>query len=191
MEKEGSFLDELIQEAEKNEDKQTLAYYDLMLLEIQRLQNQIADNFTEADKEKRIIDDWALRKNSLLQGRVIWLERKLEGFIREEKEKTIDMPNGILKFHKKPDKIEITDLSLFLKKAKPEMLTVIPEQIKPDINKIKAYIKTKPVPEGVTVTEGKEEFTYKLKNIKEVNNNAREEETRTGSEQASSLRIVV
>ena len=39
--------------------------------------------------------------------------------------------------HKKPDRVEIEDLDLFLKKAKPEMLTIIPEQVKPDMNKIK------------------------------------------------------
>ena len=45
--------------------------------------------------------------------------------------------------HKKPDKVEIENLELFLSKSKPEMLTVIPEQVKPDLNKIKNYIKSK------------------------------------------------
>ena len=53
--------------------------------------------------------------------------------------------------HKKPDKVEIEDIDLFLKKAKPEMLTVVPEQVKPDLNKIKNYIKSKPVPPGIKV----------------------------------------
>ena len=31
------------------------------------------------------------------------------------------------------------------------------------MNKIKNYIKSKPVPPGIKITEGKEEFTYKLR----------------------------
>jgi len=112
---------------------------------------------------------------------------KLEAFIKEKKEKTIALPNGRLKMHKKPDKVEIEDIDLFLKKAKPEMLTVVPESYKPDMNKIKNYIKTKPVPPGVKITEGKEEFSYKLNGV----NDGREEETGTGIKQNNELRAVV
>ena len=87
--------------------------------------------------------------------------------------------------HKKPDKVEITDIELFLSNAKPNMLTVIPETVKPDLNKIKAFVKIKSVPLGVTVTEGKEEFTYKLKG----QNDAGEEET--GAEQTRQLRAAI
>ncbi len=89
--------------------------------------------------------------------------------------------------HKKPDRVEIEDLELFLKKAKPEMLSIIPEQLKPDLNKIKNYIKNKPVPPGVKVIEGKEEFSYKLNGEE----NGREKETGAGAEQDSKLRAVV
>ena len=50
------------------------------------------------------------------------------------------------------------------------MLTIIPEQIKPDIAKIKAYMHKNYSPTGVagvTVTEGKEEFSYKIKEAQE------------------------
>jgi hypothetical protein len=90
--------------------------------------------------------------------------------------------------HKKPDKIEVEDLELFLKKAKPEMLTVIPEQVKPNLNKIKSYIKTKPVPKGIKLIEGKEEFSYKLNGEE---SNGRKKETGTGTEQDPDLRAVV
>ncbi len=89
--------------------------------------------------------------------------------------------------HKKPDKVEIEDLDLFLKKAKPEMLTVVPESYKPDMNKIKAYIKSKPVPPGIKVIEGKEEFSYKLNGV----NDGRKKETGAGAEQNNELRVVV
>ena len=184
---ENNFLDELLKQAETVESEKTEAYYDLMLLQIKTLNAQIQKNFIQAEKECGIINNWALTRNTMLTERVRLLELKLKAFILETKQKTIDLPNGVLKMHKKPDKVEITDIELFLSNAKPNMLTVIPETVKPDLNKIKAFVKTKPVPLGVTVTEGKEEFTYKLKG----QNDAGEEETGARAEQTSQLRAAI
>lgn len=184
---EVNFLDELIRESELKEDEQTEAYFDLLLLQIKQLQKQITYNFSEAEKECSMINSFVLHKNTQLQERIKWLELKLEAFIKEREDKTIILPNGTLKMHKKPDKVEIENLELFLSKAKPEMLTVIPEQVKPDLNKIKNYIKTKPVPPGVKITEGKEEFSYKLNGEE----NGREKETGIRTEQTNNLRVIV
>lgn len=165
---ESNFLEELLLEAEQKEIKQTQAYFDLILIEIGKLQSQIEVNFAEAEKEIEIIKEWSLNKNSKLQDKIDFLSRKLEAYIREECKKTIELPHGDLRFHKKPDKVEVADLELFLKSATSDMIRTQPEEIKPDLNKIKAYIKEKGrIPEGVTVTEGKEEFSYKLKNGKD------------------------
>ena len=102
---EKSFIDDLIKEAEEKEELRTAAYYDLLLLEISKLQDQIADNFSEAEKEIDFINRFALSKNTTLQGKVDWLAKKLEAYIKEKGEKTLDMPHGTLKMHKKPDKI--------------------------------------------------------------------------------------
>src|ERR1035437_2591244 len=130
---------------------------------INTMQEQIANNFAEAEKEINLINNWTLTRNSVLNERTQVLERKLEQFIRERQLKTLELPNGILKLHKKPDKVEIEDMELFLKHARPEVLTIIPEQVKPDLSKIKSFIKTRPVPAGVNVIEGREEFSYKLR----------------------------
>ena len=183
-----TFLDELLEEAESKEFYQTEAYYDLILLQIKNLQEQIANNFSEAEKEINLINNWTLSRNTVLNERSQVLERKLEAFIRERQVKTIELPNGILKMHKKPDKIEIDNLELFLKHARPEVLTIVPETVKPDLSKIKAFIKTRPVPMGIKVTEGKEEFSYKLRT--EVNNE-RQEETGSEVKPASSFRNVI
>jgi len=184
---EVNFLDELLQEAELKEEEQTEAYFDLLLLQIKQISKQIEYNFSQSEKECSMINSFILHKNAQLQEKIRWLELKLQSFILEKKEKTIALPNGTLKMHKKPDKIEIEDIDLFLKKAKPEMLTVIPESYKPDMNKLKAYIKVKPVPPGVKVTEGKEEFSYKLNGV----NDGRTKETGTGTEQNNALGIAV
>ena len=150
-----NFLDELLQEAELKEEEQTEAYFDLFLLQIKQLTKQIEYNFSQAEKECSMINNFVLHKNTQLQEKIKLLELKLEAFIKERNEKTISLPNGTLKMHKKPDKVEIENLDLFLKKAKPEMLTVVPESYKPNINNIKNHIKTKPVPPGIKIIEGK------------------------------------
>ncbi len=184
-----NFLDELINEAEEKEEEQTEAYYDLVLMQIKTLSFQIENNFCEAEKECSLINNWALTKNAQINEKIKFLELKLRAFILERGEKTIDLPNGILKMHKRPDKVEVSDLELFLQNAKPELVTVIPETVKPDLNKIKAYIKTRPVPKGITVILGKEEFTYKIR--KDGNDAREEEETGVRAEQADSIRTAV
>jgi hypothetical protein len=183
-----TFLDELLEEAESREEYQTEAYYDVILIQIKNLQGQIANNFSEAEKEIQHINNWVLHRNMVLDERCKMLERKLEAFIRERQVKTIELPNGTLKMHRKPNKIEIEDLELFLKHARPEVLTIVPEQVKPDLSKLKAFIKTRPVPAGVIVIEGREEFSYKLR--KEIEN-GREEETGSETKSTSNLRAVI
>jgi hypothetical protein len=49
--------------------------------------------------------------------------------------------------------------------ASQDMLSVIPEAVKPDLNKIKAFIKKSGrVPVGIKLIEGKIIFSVKLKN---------------------------
>ena len=70
-----------------------------------------------------------------------------------------------LKLHKKPDKIEVSDLDLFISKATSEMLTIVPESVKPNLSKIKNYIKfSGRVPLGITQIEGTEEFKLTINN---------------------------
>ena len=180
---EVNFIDEMLAEIEAAEGKQTEAGYDLILLAIRKYQSEIKRNFEESEKEITMIRNFILQKNSQIQEKINWLEKKVEAFIRERGDKTISLANGTLKMHKKPDRIEIEDLELFLKKAKPEMLTVIPEQIKPNLLAIKNHIKTRPTPAGVKVIEGQIEFSYSLN--KEEENAGEETETGTGIKQAS------
>ena len=168
MENERSFIDELLAEAEVEEKQLEKAHYDLILIEISKLQNKIADTFAQADQEMEIIKQWSLQANAKLQTKIEYYELKLEAFIKQEGVKTIELPNGILKMHRKPDKVEITDIDAFLKNAKAELVKIIPEQVKPDLNKIKAYVKQhKVIPDGLTFTKGKQEFTYKLNERKD------------------------
>lgn len=178
-----NFMDELLKEVEAKEQEQTEASYDLMLLAIKKFQSEIEHNFQEAEKECTMIRNFILSKNSQIQERIKWLEMKLEAYIRERGDKTISLCNGTLKMHKKPDRVEIEDLELFLENARKEWLTVVPEQIKPNLLAIKNHIKTRPTPQGVKIIEGQIEFNYSLNKEEE---NAREEtQAGTGIKQAS------
>ncbi len=159
MKEETNFIDELIAEAETNEEKQTLAYFDLIIMEIARLEVEISENFNNADDEARIIKEWVIAHNSKLQEKVDYLKLKLEAFIREIGKKTIDLPHGTLKIRKMPDKVEIADMDTFLQNANSEVVTIVPETIKPDLSKIKTYIRNsgRPLP-GVIIVEGLEQF---------------------------------
>lgn len=165
--KDGSdFIDELLIEAEEKETELTLAHYDLIIMEIIELQSRIEKTFKETEREIEIINDWALTRNSKSQDKIEFLNKKLEAFIRNGNEKTIELCHGTLKIRKKPDKVEIKDLELFLQKANQQMLTVVPETVKPSITGIKAFMKMSSLPpEGVEVIVGKDEFTLKLKEV--------------------------
>ena len=176
---ESDFIDDLLREAEEKEQKLSREFADLMLIEISQLEKKIQTNFEQAAREREIIKNWSLKINSKLVSRIEFLSKKLEVFIKETGEKTINLPNGILKMYKKPDRIEVEDLELFLKNARPEWLTVIPEQAKPNLVAIKNHIRTRPIPKGVKVIEGEVEFSYKLNGVEDG-----KEEVRVGTKQA-------
>jgi len=166
---DNTFIEDLLQEAELKERQQTHGYFDLLIMDVAKLESEISVTFEEAEKEAVIIKDWALNKCSKIQERIDKNKLKLEAFIREQGQRTIDLPHGTLKIRKMPDKVEVLDLDKFLANAKAEMLTIIPEQPKANLKKIKAYItKTAIIPKGINIIEGKDEFKLTIK--KEVNN---------------------
>lgn len=173
MTEEKSFIDLLIEESEKKEQKLLQSHLDLILIEIRKLEVQIEKNFDTAAQEREIIKNWALERNTMLNARIEWLSKKLELFLKEENLKTLDLPNGIIRMRKQPERVIIVDEEKFFKKATSALLNIIPESAKPDLLKIKAWIKrTGRVPDGVEVTSSDEKFSYTIK--KENGNNGKE-----------------
>ena len=119
------FIQTLLEEVEQKEERQEEAYYDLLLLEIQNLSKEQEKNFTTANKEIELINNWVLKRNHPIQEKIDRLEKKLELFIKEKGLKTIDLAHGVLKLHKKPDKVEITDMDLFLQQSQEKELKEI------------------------------------------------------------------
>lgn len=188
-----NFLDELLEEAEAREITLHLAHVDLVLAEICNLEKQVADNFEQTEQEKKILDEWTLRKNSKLQDRIDWMAKKLELFMRNQDDtvKTIDLPNGKLLRRKQPDKIEIVDLEKFMLSANSYMLSVVPEIVKPDLKKVMAtYKRNLILPEGTRLIVGEEKFSIKLKNNKEEED-GEPSEAGAGNKSADSYKTAV
>lgn len=189
------FIDELLQEVEKREEAASESWADMMLRGIRTLQDQIQHNFNEAERECTFINDFTLRKNTTLQERIVRLENKLEQFIREKKEKTINLPNGVLKVRKMPDKVQVDDLKEFFSYAvsRPELVIVVPETQKPNLVAIKSHCKSHMSVPGVSVIPGTEDFKYTLNNInleKESNYDG-QTETDAGDSETAELREAV
>lgn len=108
MDNNKTFLDELLEQAEAKEITLHLAHIDLILAEISNLEEQISKNFEQTEHEKKILDEWTIRKNSKLQDRISWMIKKLESFMKSQGElvKTIDLPNGKLLRRKQPIRLK-------------------------------------------------------------------------------------
>ena len=165
MTEEKSFIDQLIEDAEKRDKKLEQSHLDLILMEIGKLDESIEKNFDTAAQEREIIKNWALERNTMLQSRIEWLSKKLESYLKAESIKTLDLPNGIIRLRKQAEKVMVVNEEKFFKKATSALLNIIPESAKPDLLKIKAWIKrTGRVPEGVEViTSQEEKFSYTIK----------------------------
>ena len=60
MTEEKSFIDQLIEDAEKRDKKLEQSLLDLILIEIRKLEDSIEKNFDTAAQEREIIKNWAL-----------------------------------------------------------------------------------------------------------------------------------
>ena len=192
MKSEGaSFIDQIVKEAEEKEQKLNCEMADLMLLEIRNIQEEIQSTFEQAERERTIIKNWAITKNSKLASRIEWLEKRLEAFLKEEKVKTLELAFGTIRFRKQPDKIEIIDDEVFLNNATSSVLTIVPETAKADLNKIKAFIKRSGrVPKGCELIPGEIKFSYSINNHKEEIKNGTKE-TGIETERKNKLSVVI
>ena len=192
MKSEGaSFIDQIVKEAEQKEQKLNCEMADMMLLEIRNLQEEIEQTFEQAERERTIIKNWAISKNSRLTNKIEWLEKRLEAFLKEEKVKTLELAFGTIRFRKLPDKIEIIDDEVFLNNATSSVLTIVPETAEADLNKIKAFIKRSGrMPKGCEVIPGGIKFSYSINNHKEAELNGTKE-IGAGSKPTRKLSVVV
>ncbi len=158
----------MIEEAEQQNKKLEQSHLALILIEIRSLEENIEKNFDTAAQEREIIKNWALERNSMLQSRIDWLSKKLEGYLKEEEIKTLDLANGVIRLRKQTDTVSIIDSEQFMKHATKDMLNVIPETVRPDMLRLRAWIRNSGrVPPGVELIPGGLKFSYTIKKEKE------------------------
>jgi len=187
MNEEKLFIDKLIEESEQRNKKLEQAHLDLILVEIKKNEEQIEKNFDTASFERELVKNWALERNTMLNGRIEWLSKKLEKYLKEEKLKSLDLAHGVIKIRKQQDKIVIIDEEKFLNNATSKLLSII-ETVKPDMLKVRAFIKNSGrIPEGVEVTPQEEKFSYTIKKIKEMTNG----KIRSTDKSASAFRTAI
>ncbi len=157
-----TFIDELLAESEEKELKMNKLRADQLLMAISVLETKMDDLNKLCDDEVIIIETYRESEIAKLEKRLSWLTWNLEQFIRSTNEKTINLPHGAIKLRMGRDKVEVSNMEVFLKKASTlGFLKVNPESYEPDLPKVLNYIKIrKTIPDGVTHTPAKTKFSY-------------------------------
>ena len=163
-----NFIEELLQEAEVREkeykDEMDKLKADQMLAAVEKLDEQMNDVIKLADEEIALIEEYRKQELEKLDKKRSWLTFNLEGYIRSTGEKTITLPHGQIKLRQGRQKVQVIDLSKFLKIGdRLNLLRKIPESIEPDLQAIQQHIKrTGEIPVGVDVIPGATKFSYSL-----------------------------
>ena len=135
---------------------------DTMLKTVAVLDGQMADVNALCDKEIARIETYRQSELTRLEKKRSWLTFNLDAYIRATGEKTIRLPNGMIKLRKGRDRVAVFALDAFLNVAgKFGLLKTIPESFQPDNQKILDYLKrTGEVPAGVEFIPAETKFSY-------------------------------
>jgi len=135
---------------------------DQMLSAVAVLEAQMADVNDLVDKEMKLLEEYRSNELARVDKKRSWLVFNLEGYARSTGEKTMRLPHGILKLRKGRDKVAVTAMEEFLKKAQAlGFLRAIPESYTPDTQAVLAHIKrTGEVPPGVEFIPAETKFSY-------------------------------
>jgi hypothetical protein len=159
------WLEELLIEAEQKEmvhlKQMGLHRADQMLQAIGILEDNLDQVNDLAGAEIALIEEYRQRETAKLEKKVSWLTFQLEGFMRSQDQKTVNLPHGFCKMRTGRDKVEVIDIDKFRPVAeKYGLLRKVPESSAPDLKAIHAYLKTHNVPPGVLLTPATVNFSY-------------------------------
>jgi len=109
---------------------------------------------------------WFDKKENTINAAIEFLSGQMKNYLKQNKLKTLSLPNGNIGFRKQPDIVEITDEELFLTTAASELLRHVPEKFEADLKSIKEYIKTtSEIPPGIELKSKDPKFYYKLNEV--------------------------
>ena len=175
-----TFMDELLAEVEAKEHQVKLNLdrlkADQLLMAISKLDSQIEDANKLCDDEIKLIEQYRQSEVERIEKKRSWLLFNLEGFARQQldqtNEKTMRLPHGSLALRKGRDKIEITQMPVFLKVGpRLGLLRTTPEEHVPDMTALAAYVKrTGEIPIGTKLIPGTINFSYTINTKGEPSN---------------------
>ncbi|TAK54027.1 MAG: hypothetical protein EPO24_13600 [Bacteroidetes bacterium] len=111
-----TFIDELLAETEQRELQVNKVRADQLLMAITILEGKMDDVNKLCDDEMQIIESYRESEIAKLEKKCSWLAWNLEQFIRSTNEKTIKLPHGAIKLRLGRDKVEVSNMEVFLRR---------------------------------------------------------------------------
>ncbi|MBS1551553.1 MAG: host-nuclease inhibitor Gam family protein [Bacteroidetes bacterium] len=107
---------------------------------------------------------WFDKKENTISSAIEFLSGQMRNYLKQNKLKSLSLPNGNIGFRKQSDVVIIQNEEIFLENAKPELLRHVEESYEPDLKAIKDYIKKSggDLPKGIDLKLQEAKFYYKL-----------------------------
>lgn len=117
-----------------------------------------------AEESIRRTQAWFDKKENTINSAIEFLSSQMKNYLKQNKLKSLSLPNGNIGFRKQSDVLIIQNEEIFLANAKPELLRHTEESYEPDIKAIKDFIKQSggELPKGVDLKPQEAKFYYKL-----------------------------
>jgi len=117
-----------------------------------------------ADESINRSQNWFDKKENTINSAIEFLSGQMRNYLKQNKLKSLSLPNGNIGFRKQSDVVIIQSEEIFLANAKPELLRHTEESYEPDLKAIKDYIKKSggDMPMGVDLKPQESKFYYKL-----------------------------
>lgn len=117
-----------------------------------------------AEESIRRTQAWLDKKENTINSAIEFLSGQMKNYLKQNKLKSLSLPNGNIGFRKQSDVVIIQNEEIFLENAKPELLRHVQESYEPDLKAIKDYIKKSggDMPKGVDLKPQESKFYYRL-----------------------------
>ncbi|MBS1550492.1 MAG: host-nuclease inhibitor Gam family protein [Bacteroidetes bacterium] len=137
---------------------------DKYLWVIRQKENELQRSKALAEESIRRTQAWLDKKENTINSAIEFLSGQMKNYLKQNKLKSLSLPNGNIGFRKQSDIVIIQNEEIFLENAKPELLRHIQESYEPDLKAIKDYIKKSggDLPKGIDLKPQESKFYYKL-----------------------------
>jgi len=164
-------LEDFLNELDLNDDKSVSIdeiepeiKLDKYLWVIRQKETELNKCSALAEESMRRTQAWLDKKENTINSAIEFLSGQMRNYLKQNKLKSLSLPNGNIGFRKQSDVVIIQNEEIFLANAKPELLRHIQESYEPDLKAIKDYIKKSggDMPKGVDLKPQESKFYYKL-----------------------------